>query len=94
MGAGEDFTPGFSFDIGQAEGPAQTPWEFGGGYSKQHHATSCNNIFSRLQSQGPPSKAGRAAATSMLTARAAVAAGLKTKGATGFTCRKNPGRGF
>lgn len=40
MGAGEDFNPGFSFDVGQLEGPAQTPWEFGGRPDLQHHVYS------------------------------------------------------
>jgi nucleoside-specific outer membrane channel protein Tsx len=29
--AAEDFNPGFSFDAGDFEAPAQAPWEFGGG---------------------------------------------------------------
>lgn len=32
MGAGEDFNPAFSFDVGTLEGPAQAPWEFGGAF--------------------------------------------------------------
>jgi hypothetical protein len=28
--AAEDFNPGFSFDAGDFEAPAQAPWEFGG----------------------------------------------------------------
>lgn len=28
----QDFNPAFSFDVGDLEGPAQVPWEFGGQY--------------------------------------------------------------
>eukprot|EP00878_Enallax_costatus_P022193 GHUV01023535.1.p1 GENE.GHUV01023535.1~~GHUV01023535.1.p1 ORF type:complete len:444 (+),score=186.36 GHUV01023535.1:153-1484(+) len=60
----EDFNPTFSFDVGDLEGPAQAPWEFGGALKMalQDHKNSStinDKISKRLQERSSSKVVGK-----------------------------------